>query len=84
MNRQSGDVYPGFAPLSVRKLRLGLPEYRIGQRRGLRLLFLTVPDRNKVIPLAIYRKKLFTKESDVKDLVKGALRALEHELYDSP
>ena len=79
-NQQQGDVYPGFSPLSVRKMRIGLPGYSIGKRSGLRLLYLTVPAKKKVIPLAIYRKTLFSSEQDVKKRIYEALKALENEL----
>ena len=82
-NRQQGDVYPGFSPLSVRKLRIGLPEYKIGKRSGLRLLYLSIPAKEKIVPLAIYRKKLFSNEQDVKKRISEALKALEKELLNN-
>ena len=75
-----GDVYPGFNPVSVRKMRIGLPEYRIGKRGGLRLVFLTVPIKKKIIPLAIYRKKLFSSEQDVRMRIQESLKAITDEL----
>lgn len=82
-NQQQGDVYPGFSPLSVRKLRIGLPEYKIGKRGGLRLLYLSIPAKEKIVPLAIYRKKLFNNEQNVKKRIKEALKYLEKELLNN-
>ena len=81
-NQQQGDVYPGFSPLSVRKIRVGLPEYKIGKRSGLRLLYLNIPTKEKIVPLAIYRKKLFSNEQDVKKRISEALKTLEKELLN--
>ena len=77
---QQGDVYPGFNPVSVRKLRIGLPEYKIGKRGGVRLIFLAVPNKGKIVPLVIYRKKIFSNERDVKKRIQEALRSAEGEL----
>ncbi len=79
-NRQQGAVYPGFNPLSVRKLRIGLPGEKIGKRGGLRLIFLTVPAKKKIVPLVVYRKKLFSSEHDVRIRISKALKAAENEL----
>ena len=58
-NPAQGDRYPGFGTLFVRKMRIDLPEHKIGKSKGLRLLHLFIKDKGKVVPLAIYAKKSF-------------------------
>jgi len=67
-----GDPYPSFGAYSVRKMRIGLPEYNIGKSHGLRLIYLVVND--KIIPLHVYPKSQFRSESDVLKETKAALK----------
>ena len=79
-NKSQGDVYPGFNPISVRKMRIALPQNNIGKRSGLRLIYLSIPSKQKVLPLIIYRKTLFKTESNIRKQIQDRLKALEHEL----
>jgi len=74
-----GDIYPGFGELSVRKMRIGLPEYKIGKRKGLRLLHLSIDEKKKVAPLTIYAKKDYGSEAKVK---KEVIMALQEALLE--
>ncbi len=71
-----GDRIPGFAPFDLRKVRFGLPEYRIGKSGGLRVIYMVHPSR--VIPLfiSIYFKGDYRSEHDVVALVKSNLKEI--------
>lgn len=77
---RSGDRYPGFGLLEVRKVRIDLPEYRISQRKGLRVIFLYIPEKNKIIALVCYLKKDIGSEREVLKLVKESLKQMAEEL----
>ena len=79
-NPNQGDKYPGFGQNIVRKLRIGLPGYKISKRDGLRLLHLLVEEKKMVIPLIIYRKSAYGSEQEVKKEIKGALKEILSEL----
>ncbi len=78
-NPAQGDRYPGFGALFVRKMRIDLPEHKIGKSNGLRLFHLFIEDKGKVVPLAIYAKKSFGNEKAVKDMIVSALKEIAHE-----
>ena len=65
-----GDSYPGFGDLTVRKLRIGLPEYKLGKSNGLRLLHLFIEKKKLIIPLTIYAKKVLVKSRKFKKKLK--------------
>ncbi|MEW6659973.1 MAG: hypothetical protein AB1424_15045 [Thermodesulfobacteriota bacterium] len=73
---QDGDVYPGFGECQVRKIRLGLEEYNLKPRKGLRLIFLVIPKKNKIVPLIVYKKGEFKSEDEIKHKVKKHLKDL--------
>ena len=77
-NPHQGSVVPGFPDLEVRKIRIGLKEYRISPRNGLRLLFIV--KANKVIPCHIYHKADYKSEhkelNKLKKILKDILREL--------
>jgi hypothetical protein len=79
-NHEQGDLYPGFGELRVRKLRFGLPEYKLSKRDGLRLLHLYISEKSMVIPLTIYSKKGFGKEQEVLAQIKTALKEALNEI----
>lgn len=76
---EQGVLYPGFGNLFVRKMRIRLPEYKIGKSNGLRLLHLFIKDKGKVVPLVIYAKKSIGSEKTVRDLIVSALKEIVHE-----
>ncbi len=55
-NPLQGNSYPGVGEIEVRKIRLSLSEYRIGESKGLRLIYLYLSHKEKIIPLVIYQK----------------------------
>jgi hypothetical protein len=66
-NPSIGDKYPGFGPdMDARKIRIGLDHYKIGKRNGLRLTYLYLPAKNKLIPLFIYKKASIKAEQRIK------------------
>jgi hypothetical protein len=79
-NPESGDLYPGFALLKVRKLRIPLREYGIGKSKGLRLIYLTDPSKMHIRPLVLYHKPAFRSEQHILNLVLEALREIAEEL----
>ena len=79
-NPEQGQSYPGFGNFEIRKLRFGLPEYKLGKSNGIRLLHLYIKERRMVIPLTIYAKKGFGKEQGVLEQVKTALKEAIDEL----
>jgi hypothetical protein len=80
-NPLQGDSYPGFGPFRISKVRIGMKEYNLGARKGLRLIFLFQETKQKVLPLVIYKKGDLGAENDVKKLImktlKGTLVELE-------
>jgi hypothetical protein len=74
-----GDLCPGYG-VEVRKLRISLPRYNISSRKGLRLLVLKPKQGEILIPVAIYKKGRFKKESDAVALVKRKLREILQEI----
>jgi plasmid stabilization system protein ParE len=79
-NPESGVVYPGFHPFQVRKHRIGLRAYRLSASRGLRLIFLHMPEKGLVVPLVIYKKGEPGREHEVKKLVVTQLQTVLAEL----
>ena len=78
-NPDCGDLYPGLK-VQVRKLRLPLKAYRIGKSKGLRLIYMVLPDKQCLLPVYIYKKGHPQQESDVRDNIRVALRAILTEL----
>lgn len=79
-NPEQGFVYPGFNPVVVRKLRIGLRSYRMSAAEGLRLIFLHLPGKAIVAPLVIYKKGAPGSEHEVRDMVLAALKAILEDL----
>lgn len=73
---QLGDRYPGFNDLIVMKTRIGLPEYGIGKRGGLRFIYLIIQDKKLIVPIYLYEKTQFKKEKLVKGNIKKLLPKL--------
>ena len=75
-----GDVYPGFAPRLVKKARLSLKAYNIGKRKGLRLTYLVIHEKFKIIPIHIYKKDKYKEEAEVKAAIKANIESILEEL----
>jgi len=71
---QKGIVYPGFGECQVRKIRFGLEEYGLNERKGLRLLYIVIPQKNKIVPLMAYKKGDFKSEKEVNGRAKKHLK----------
>ncbi len=79
-NPNRGNVYPGFGTLTVRKLRIPLPEYRLSSSKGLRFIFLVSQEKNALVFISIYKKGLFKKEQQVKKHIKNNLESILNEI----
>lgn len=77
---EQGHIYPGFGPLKVRKVRFALPEYKMGKSRGLRLIYLFLVVKDKVIPLSVYAKSGYGSEHEIKALLIERIGELADEL----
>ncbi len=77
-----GELYPGYGGLNVRKFRIELPEYRISGRKALRLIFICILTRDKIVPLMIYQKNRPGEEQDRKRFVKEKLKEMADELVE--
>ncbi|MGA8828620.1 MAG: hypothetical protein ACLPRH_08440 [Syntrophobacteraceae bacterium] len=75
-----GDSYPGFGLFKVSKIRIGLKEYKLAANKGLRLIFLFLEEKQKVVPLVIYKKGSVGAERDVKKLIIKTLKETLDEL----
>ncbi len=78
-----GNLYPGFGEHSVRKARIGLPEYRIGKSRALRFIYLFIEKKNTLVSIHIYKKGKIKQERKIKDAVKSNLKNILDELNNN-
>ncbi len=77
-NPHQGFVVPGFSDLEVRKIRIGLKQYSISPRNGLRLLFII--KENKVVPCHIYHKADYKTEQKELNRLREILKDIVKEL----
>jgi len=82
-NPNRGNIYPGFGELTIRKLRIPLPEYRLSSSKGLRFIFLVSKDKNCIVPISIYKKGAFKREYQVKERIKDNLNKILKEIDSS-
>ena len=75
-----GDRIPGFAEVHLKKARIPLKEYRIGESGGLRLVYLLIPEKFKIVPVHIYSKSAYKGEQKVVANVRRNLRMIFQEL----
>ena len=75
---EAAPVYPGFAPFTVRKQRIAMREYKIPERKGLRLVYLVAHDA--VVPVHLYKKGHPPQEHQVLSEVKMQMREIVKEL----
>ena len=78
-NPLQGDSYPGFGELEVRKIRISIPEYKIGKSKGLWLIFLNLKDKQKIIPLAVYQKNSIAAENEIRNQIVESLKEHQRE-----
>lgn len=79
-NPTRGNIYPGFGEITVRKVRIPLPEYRLSSSKGLRLIFLVSKEKNCIVPISIYKKGAFKREYQVKKRIKDNLKEILKEI----
>lgn len=83
LSENTGDRYPGFGEdIHVRKIRLGLPEYKLSKSDGLRIICLFLITKDKKIPLVIYHKKKAGREQDIKKDIIYRLKQIVSSLDD--
>lgn len=75
-NPVQGNAYPGFGEISVRKMRISLQEYRISKSKGLRLIYVVLPSKEKIVPLVIYKKGKYAGEHEIKNLVIAKVKEI--------
>lgn len=81
-NPSQGDVYPGFGGMEVRKVRLALSEYNMGKRKGLRLIYVFIVLKDKVVPLAIYQKNQYAAEDEIRHMIIDRIKEIALEFED--
>lgn len=80
-NPGQGDRYPGFgSDFDVRKIRISLDHYKINKRKGLRLIYIHLPNKNHTIPLFIYKKSMVKSEQKIKAEAIRHLKAILAEI----
>lgn len=79
-NPTQGDRYPGFGELHVQKIRVKLKAYGIGQRGGLRIIWLYSEEKEIVVPLSIYKKGRPSSEDQIKKLVLNVIKDIAKEM----
>ncbi len=79
-NPLKGEIIPGFTSYQLRKIRLPLKKYKIGKRKGLRVICLVNVQEKKITLLHIYSKMQYKNEEEVIKKVKEALKELKGEL----
>jgi hypothetical protein len=70
---------PGYG-FEVYKTRVPLKQYRLSAARGLRLMTLVMEEIGILVPLTIYKKGAFHKETDAIDWTRKKLREILREL----
>lgn len=76
-----GDRIPGFGDsFHLRKVRLGLKEYKIGDRGGIRVVFLVHEEKKLVVPISCYKKGTYKRESEKINAVRRALKETLEEM----
>lgn len=72
-----GDRFPGFGQnIHIRKIRLGLKEYRISKRDGLRVIWLLSEEKQWVLLVAIYYKCEYKHERTIQAMIRKNLNAI--------
>jgi len=79
-NPLKGEIIPGLTSYQLRKIRLPLKKYKIGKRKGLRVICLVNVQEKKITLLHIYSKMQYKNEEEVIKKVKEALKELKGEL----
>jgi len=64
-NPLKGEIIPGFTSYQLRKIRLPLKKYKIGKRKGLRVICLVNVQEKKITLLHIYSKMQYKNEEEV-------------------
>jgi hypothetical protein len=83
INPEQGDIYPGFNQQIVRKTRVNLKEYNLSSKKGLRFIFLSLPDKGILLPLHIFKKGEYKQEQQVKKDIITKLRSILSEQQEA-
>jgi len=75
-----GDSCTLFSPHHMKKVRFELKAYNISKRKGMRLFYLVVEDRQVIIPVFIYKKGQIKTEQSVTADVKRYIKLITDEL----
>lgn len=72
-----GDRFPGFGQdIHIRKLRVGLKEYCLSKRDGLRLIW-QLNEKNKwVLFVAIYYESEYSREQKIQAMIRENLKSI--------
>jgi len=79
-NDLPGDLCTLFSPNSMKKVRFGLKEYRISKSAGLRVFYLILEAKQKIIPIYIYKKRDVKTEIIVTNNVKQNIKKILKEI----
>lgn len=79
-NDLCGDRYPGFSPHVIKKVRIGIPEYRIGKSGGLRYIYFVNCEKAIIAPIHLYKKGKIKEEKKIKKQIKQNLSSILTEL----
>lgn len=85
-NPLQGDRFPGFGQNThIRKLRIGLKEYHLSKRDGLRLIWLLNEESKWVLMVAIYYEPEYKREQKIQAMIKENLKSIvSHIEKESP
>ena len=75
-----GCIYPNLIINNIAKIRIPLKKYKIGRRKGLRLIFWIHKSKQKIVPIYIYKKGRLKKEQNVITKIKENLTPIIEEL----
>ncbi|MBA4348540.1 MAG: hypothetical protein C0415_00925 [Thermodesulfovibrio sp.] len=77
INPLQGDRFPGFGQNThIRKLRIGLKEYHISKRDGLRLIWLLNEDKKWILMVSLYHEREYKREQIIQEMIRDNLRSI--------
>lgn len=71
---------PGFGELHMRKLRLGLKEYRIGKSGGIRIIYMIDVSNKWILMVSAYFKRDNKTEREIQSMIKENLKSILNSL----
>ncbi len=73
----AGSQLPGYKGQSVRKHYVSLAGNNIGRRRGARIIYFVIPDKNLIILVIAYSKSEYNNEDAIENMWKEEVRLLD-------